>query len=116
MKPGENSNRGNGITICYHLDDIVQRLRAKEKNSDGSLRTFIVQKYIEKPLLFKGRKFDIRHYALITSFNGVLKAYWFPEGYLRTSSSPYSLKRGTSRYVHLTNDAVQKHADEYGKF
>jgi len=33
---------------------------------------------MEKPLLYKGRKFDIRHYLLLTSCNGIIKAYWFP--------------------------------------
>ena len=78
MKPGEFSNRGNGISMCYSLDDIVIRLKGREKSSDGKLRTFILQKYIEKPLLYKNRKFDIRHYMLITCFNGLFKAYWYP--------------------------------------
>lgn len=111
MKPGENSNRGNGITVCHGLEDIKIRLKAKEKNSDGNLRTFIIQKYMEKPLLYKGRKFDIRHYMLLTCFNGIIKAYWFPEGYIRTSSSLFSLKRGTNLYIHLTNDAIQKNSE-----
>lgn len=46
MKPGECSNRGNGITVCHSLDEIKLRLKGREKNSDGSDRTFIVQKYI----------------------------------------------------------------------
>ena len=116
MKPGENSNRGNGISVCHGLEDIRLRLKAREKNSDGSLRTFILQKYMEKPLLYKGRKFDIRHYMLLTSFNGITKAYWFPEGYIRTSSSQFSLKKGTNLYIHLTNDAIQKNSEEYGKY
>ena len=29
MKPGENSNRGNGITVCYSLEEIKLRLKAK---------------------------------------------------------------------------------------
>jgi hypothetical protein len=29
MKPGENSNRGNGITVCHALVDIKSRLKAK---------------------------------------------------------------------------------------
>jgi len=78
IKPGEFSNRGNGISVCYSLDDILLRLKSKEKSSDGNPRTFILQKYIEKPLLYKSRKFDIRHYMLLTCFNGVTKAYWYP--------------------------------------
>jgi hypothetical protein len=46
MKPGENSNRGNGITVCHSLDDILIRLKSKERNSDGQFRTFILQKYL----------------------------------------------------------------------
>lgn len=80
------------------------------------MRTFIIQKYIEKPLLFKGRKFDIRHYLLITCINGCFKAYWYPEGYIRTSSSAFTLKRGGDLFVHLTNDAIQKNSEEYGKY
>jgi hypothetical protein len=28
-KPGENTNRGNGITVCYSLDDIKIRLNGR---------------------------------------------------------------------------------------
>jgi hypothetical protein len=116
VKPGEFSNRGNGISVCHSLDDIMIRLKSREKSNDGNLRTFIVQKYIEKPLLYKNRKFDIRHYILITCINGCIKAYWYPEGYIRTSSSAFTLKRGGNLYVHLTNDAIQKNAEDYGKY
>jgi len=44
--------------------------------------TFVIQKYIEKPLLIKDRKFDIRVWVLLT-FKG--EAYFFEEGYIRTS-------------------------------
>ena len=76
-KPGENTNQGNGISVCFGLDDIRLRLRGKEKNYNGKMRTFILQKYIEKPFLYKNRKFDIRHYALVTCFNGTYRGYWF---------------------------------------
>jgi len=77
MKPGESTNRGNGISVCFSLDDVQMRLKSKEKNRDGSIRTFILQKYIERPLLYNGRKFDIRHYALITCFAGSIRGYWY---------------------------------------
>lgn len=44
--------------------------------------TFVIQKYIEKPLLIDKRKFDIRVWVLLTHD---LKVYFFKEGYLRTS-------------------------------
>lgn len=45
-----------------------------------------------------------------------MKAYWYQEGYVRTSSSPYSLRSSKDLYVHLTNDAVQKNCETYGKY
>lgn len=54
---------------------------------DGTLKTFIVQEYIQKPFLYHKRKFDIRHYILATVVNGTYKGYWFKRGYIRTSST-----------------------------
>ena len=62
------------------------------------------------------RKFDIRSYALVTSINGNMKGYFYDEGYLRTSSREFSINNLSNKLVHLTNDAIQKHAVDYGKF
>lgn len=66
IKPGENSNRGAGITVCDNLDVIKQTLNDL---AEKSKRTCIIQEYIEKPLLINKRKFDIRIFTLITSYN-----------------------------------------------
>ena len=50
--------------------------------------SFIVQKYIEAPLLYKKRKFDIRIWTLISHD---MKFYLFKEAYVRTSSDEYDL-------------------------
>ena len=52
---------------------------------------------------------------MITSVNGILKGYWYREGYVRTTSSEFTLSTKDGA-VHLTNDAVQKMLPEYGKF
>ena len=76
--------------------------------------SFIIQKYIEKPLLINKRKFDIRVWVLI---NQDMEVYFFKEGYLRTSCFEYKLSDNCKdQFVHLTNNAVQKNAKEYGKF
>jgi hypothetical protein len=116
VKPGENTNRGNGITVCYSLDDIKLRLKGRERNGDGKLRTFILQKYIENPLLYNKRKFDLRHYVLITCINGSFKGYWYEEGYVRTSSNEFNIKSSKDSMIHLTNDAVQKYSPDFGKY
>lgn len=52
----------------------------------------------------------------MSCINGCFKAYWYNEGYIRTSSSYYSLKRGSNVFVHLTNDAIQKNSQDYSKY
>lgn len=84
IKPGENTNRGNGIKLSSY-NAIHKIVKSKKKHENGQVMTYIVQSYINKPLLYNGRKFDIRHYLLLTSVNGIVKAYWYKEGYVRTS-------------------------------
>lgn len=71
------------------------------------LSGFIIQKYL-MPLLYNKRKFDIRCYMLVTVVNRKLRTYWYEEGYCRTSSKIFSAKNLKNKYIHLTNDAVQK--------
>ncbi len=44
------------------------------------------------------------------------KGYWYQEGYIRTSSKEFSTKNITNKFIHLTNDAVQKKSEDYGRF
>ncbi|CAD8199428.1 unnamed protein product [Paramecium octaurelia] len=113
VKPGEFTNRGNGITVCQDLQEINKILN--EEQPDGRQRTYIVQQYIDNPFLYNKRKFDIRCYMLLTSQNGIFKGYWYQEGYIRTSSKEFTTKC-LNKYIHLTNDAVQSKDEDYGKF
>ena len=74
-----------------------------------------MQLYLDRPMLYQKRKFDIRHYILITHINGLMRAYWFHEGYLRTSSFEFDIEN-FEREIHLTNDAIQKYTSAYGKY
>lgn len=78
------------------------------------LRQFIIQKYIERPLLIDQRKFDIRVWVFL-DHKGT--AYFCKQGYLRTSSAAYEMddENPDNQFVHLTNIAVQKNAADYGK-
>lgn len=71
--------------------------------------------YIDRPLLYNNRKFDIRHYMMITNFFGITRAYWYAEGYIRTSSYEFDIGNFEPE-IHLTNDAVQKCYPLYGKY
>ena len=53
---------------------------------------------------------------MMSTIAGNLQGYWYQDGYLRTSCREFTVKNVSNRYVHLTNDAVQKRLDDYGKF
>jgi hypothetical protein len=76
---------------------------------------FVIQKYLERPLLIKKRKFDIRLWVLVTH---EYKCFLFREGYIRTSSYEYDTSPESidKPFIHLTNNAVQKFNENYGAF
>lgn len=53
---------------------------------------------------------------MVTSYNGKIKGYWYQEGYIRTSSFVWNLSDIDDKYIHLTNDAIQKNCEEYGMY
>ncbi|KAL7754016.1 putative tubulin polyglutamylase ttll9 [Sorochytrium milnesiophthora] len=75
---------------------------------------YIVQRYIERPYLIGGKKFDIRLYALVTSWNP-LRVYVHRHAFCRFSNSQFSMdaKDISNLYIHATNVAVQKTSPHY---
>ena len=98
-------NQGKGIDICWTMKEIKEVLKNKPMHS-----VWLIQKYVERPLLFKGRKFDIRIWAIGTAKHELL---YYRHGYLRTSSSEYDTE-ATDNYIHLTNNCLQKYGENYG--
>ncbi|EAR88446.3 tubulin-tyrosine ligase family protein (macronuclear) [Tetrahymena thermophila SB210] len=106
IKPG-NQNQGRGIVIYKNQNDIINFFQNKLNQQQ-----WIIQKYIEKPLLYKNRKFDIRMWALITCKNEI---FFYHDGYMRTSSHDYNLDNCSSN-IHLTNNFQQKYFQNYGLY
>ena len=106
VKPGENSNRGNGICMAYSPEEAAAQamhiLRDRRNTSCA-----ILQYYITNPLLYQRRKFDIRCFGLAVKFSGTIFFYWYLDGYARTSSFEFNVSNKNNLMVHLTNEAVQ---------
>ncbi len=70
---------------------------------------FVVQRYLERPLLVGGRKFDLRLYCAVTSF-APLRAWLYREGFARFTARRYASDAASlsNPFVHLTNHAIQK--------
>lgn len=84
---------------------IIKENSKKKKSKLYISSSLLIQKYIEKPLLFKGRKFDIRVFLLI---DHKMNLYIFKEGHLKTSSEKYNIETKET-YVHITNYSLQKY-------
>ena len=72
----------------------------------------VIQKYIENPLLYKGRKCDMRIWVLLTH---QMKVFLFKEGHLKTCSVEYDLN-SKNAFTHITNYSFQKYNTNFQKF
>ena len=85
VKPAAKS-RGRGICSFTDLNKLLQYVEAGTTISAQNL--WIVQKYIENPLVIADRKFDIRQWVLVTDWNP-LTIYIYQEFYARFSVEKY---------------------------
>eukprot|EP01043_Picozoa_sp_COSAG02_P069427 COSAG02_NODE_11889_length_1634_cov_3.785343_1_plen_502_part_01 len=86
---------------------------ASKQSADG----WVVQKYIERPLLIGGRKFDLRQWVLVTSVNPLV-VWHYNECYCRLAIEKYDLQNKeklTDQFTHLVNQSVSKHHADYGE-
>uniref|UniRef100_A0AAY4ATB3 Tubulin tyrosine ligase-like family, member 4 n=1 Tax=Denticeps clupeoides TaxID=299321 RepID=A0AAY4ATB3_9TELE len=96
------SARGIGIQVIHKWSQMPRK------------RPLLVQKYLHKPYLISGNKFDLRIYVYVTSYDP-LRVYIFSDGLVRFASCKYSssMKSLSNKFMHLTNYSVNKKNSEY---
>lgn len=96
-----------------YSDEKNNKLTEVNINSKYQSSIVLIQKYIERPLLYNGRKFDIRIWVLITH---KYKVYAFKEGHMKACSIKYDLNNIDNSFIHLTNYSLQKYNQNFSKF
>jgi len=116
MKPVGKA-QGRGIWIITNINQLMNwknSLKGGQENLVNEL--YIAQKYLMNPLLIGGKKFDLRIYSLVTTYNP-LTVYFYRTGFARFTSQRYSnnFEDISNMQVHLTNVAIQKNSDTYDR-
>ncbi|XP_050673994.1 tubulin monoglutamylase TTLL4-like isoform X2 [Leptidea sinapis] len=96
------SARGTGIKVVSRWVQIPKK------------RPVVVQRYVSKPYLINGSKFDLRLYVLLTSIHP-LRIYLYKDGLARFASVKYNDEVASlnDRYMHLTNYSINRLSKNY---
>ena len=104
----------NKDTLVFPIDDQCdsEGRRRKKASSIYISNEMIIQKYLDKPLLYRKRKFDIRCFALV-DWN--LNVFFCREGHLKASSLVYDINN-INKFIHITNHSFQKKSNKFEQF
>lgn len=115
VKPS-NLRRGEEIKIYDNLEDIYEFINTNQ-SSFSKVQEYVIQKYIPNPLLYDGRKFDVRiHVLLDENYNIYINDLII----MRITSEKYNPKLTgvweKDKYIHITNIAIQKNSKNFSKY
>ena len=81
---------------------------------DKSLASYVIQKYLNKPALWNGHKYDFRIYVLVTSVIDPMTIFLYKDGLVRLASEKYDASKNFhDPYTHLTNYSLNKKNENF---
>ena len=98
--------------VTAEQEDYCKKHNIELKPTIHKSEFILIQKYLDSPLLYYGRKFDIRCYVLVDyCFN----VYMCREGHLKACSQKYDLN-DLNIFTHITNYSLQKRCKDFSKY
>ena len=112
-----NEENNNNNTFEYKNNNTNSNINNSNKKKIAYSKMYcsneiIIQKYLDRPLLYYKRKFDIRCFVLVDSN---LNVFFCREGHLKGSSEFYDLNN-TNKLIHITNYSLQKKSSKFEQF
>eukprot|EP00928_Gymnodinium_smaydae_P054342 TRINITY_DN3812_c0_g2_i1.p1 TRINITY_DN3812_c0_g2~~TRINITY_DN3812_c0_g2_i1.p1 ORF type:complete len:687 (-),score=62.93 TRINITY_DN3812_c0_g2_i1:76-2136(-) len=108
--------QGKGIFLTCE----VERMRKVAAECRERDLTVVVQRYLAKPMLIEGLKFDLRLYFLVCGVfvdgEFELRCFLFRDGLVRLCTKPYvppTPETFDQKCMHLTNYAVNKNSKDF---
>ena len=79
----------------------------RETPIPANKKGFVISEYVSNPHLIDGLKYDLRVYALVTSFDPLI-VYVYEEGLVWLATTKYSLDPEAldNKFIHLTNYSI----------
>ena len=108
----ENDNEKEILNIQNNEIKEKEEIKIKRYSTMHCSNDIIIQKYLDNPLLYYNRKFDIRCFVLIDSNYNV---FYCKEGHLKGSSEEYDLNN-KNKFIHITNHSIQKKSNNFEKY
>ena len=107
-----NNNNEILTSSMEEQNDDTLIIKRKKKSNIYISNEIIIQKYLDSPLLYRKRKFDIRCFVLV-DWN--LNVFFCKEGHLKASSFIYDINN-INKFIHITNHSFQKKSNKFEQF
>ncbi|CEG78377.1 hypothetical protein RMATCC62417_12995 [Rhizopus microsporus] len=112
------ANKAAGIKVFNTLEQLRNMFEEIEEDYDedddkediSQIREWVIQRYIDKPLLVNKRKFHVRAYVLAKSN---IEVYLYRDMLALFALKEYDLSQLEDNLIHLTNTCIQTEEKEF---
>eukprot|EP00796_Vickermania_ingenoplastis_P005970 gene5970-4279_t len=116
---------GGGASNAASWERVAEAIDERKEMEGGHLyKHYVVQEYVDKPLLLEGRKMDLRLYVAVTSIDPLV-VYLHEDGLVRLAAEQYNLNEmepffrapasPPELFKHLTNFSVGRRHSKFTK-
>lgn len=114
------ANKAAGIQVFDSLEQLRAIFETDDSDSDddddddredvSQIREWVIQRYIDRPLLVNQRKFHVRAYVLAV---GNIQVYLYRDMLALFAMKDYTVDNLSDNLIHLTNTCIQQDHEQF---